>query len=128
MSAVNQEQVIWFDIDDTLILHDHAAHPNLPKVLVHDPYTNARRLVAVHMPHLLVLKERANRGACIILHSAGGGRWAKAVACALDIEQLVYDCLSKPIAIFDDLPIKSAIGRTTYLSPNSKWKAKAYGR
>lgn len=127
MNIVKSEQVIMVDCDDTLVLHDVDAHPTLPKVLVHDPYAHKSQLVAVHLPHVLLIRERAKRGAHIVVWSAGGWQWAKAVVAALELNDCVASCMSKPIAIIDDLPIKAALGKTLFLNPNSRWKRGACG-
>ena len=122
MRITENEQVIFSDVDDTLIIHDGDKHPELPTVIVIDPYCGTPRTLTVHSVHVQLLKERAKRGAHIKVMSAGGYRWATAVVMALGLQDVVAECLSKPIAIIDDLPIAGALGETMYLKPDSKWK------
>ncbi len=123
MIIVNNEQVIFCDVDDTLVLHDLEKHKELPTVTVKDPYCGALRTLPYHAAHVRMIIERAKRGAHIVVMSAGGYQWAQAVVEALGLEDSVSQCMSKPITIIDDLPIEGALGATMYLSPNSKWKA-----
>ena len=123
MIIVNNEQVIFCDVDDTLIMHDIEKYKDLPKVAITDPYCGTIRILPYHAAHVRLIKERSLRGAHIKVMSAGGYQWAAAVVKALNLVEHVSECLSKPIAIVDDLPIEGALGHTIYLSPNSKWKA-----
>lgn len=122
MKTIANEQIVFCDADDTLILHDVAKYPKLPKLLVYDPYMHCMQLVAIHLPHVQLIRERAARGAHIVVWSAGGYKWAKAVVLALGLEDCVAACMSKPIMMLDDLPVKKALGSTLYLNPNSAWK------
>lgn len=122
MKTTESEQVIFCDVDDTLILYDLEKYKGLPIVSVVDPYCGTLRQLIVHAPHVQLLKERADRGAHIKVMSAGGYMWAEAVVTALNLQDVVAECLSKPTAIIDDLPIETALGHTMYLSPESKWK------
>lgn len=122
MRVTENEVVIFCDVDDTLILHDVDAHGYAKTVFVVDPYCGTTRKLAIHEPHVQLLKERAARGAHIKVMSHGGYQWARAVIIALGLQDVVSEVLSKPIAVIDDLPIAGALGETMYLKPNSKWK------
>ncbi len=122
MITTRNEQVIFCDVDDTLVLHDTEKHLDSPTITVIDPYCGTARTLTYHAPHVHLLKERAERGAHIKVMSAGGYKWAEAVVMALGLQDIVAECLSKPVAIIDDLPIEGALGQTMYLHPNSKWK------
>lgn len=126
MIVTDSEQILFCDIDDTLIMHDTQKYNNLPKVIVLDPYLNVLRELSIHAPHVLLLRERAARGAHIKAMSAGGYKWAEAVINALGLQDCVAECLSKPVAIIDDLPVEAALGKTMYLDPNSKWKSEEF--
>ena len=122
MKVIENEMIIFCDVDDTLILHDIEKHTYAKTIVVTDPYCGSERVLAVHEPHVQLLTERAARGAYIIVMSHGGYRWAEAVVKALKLEKVVSEVMSKPIAVIDDLPIAHALGDTTYLKPDSKWK------
>lgn len=125
MRVVRNEQVIYFDVDDTLVLHDLEKYSDLPTVTFVDPVCGTTRTLAYHPAHVRVLTERLARGAHVKVMSAGGFAWAEAVVTALGLshysdEQL--ECSTKPSAMFDDLPIEQALIKTIYLNPHSKWK------
>jgi len=122
MKIIENEQVIFCDVDETLVLHDQDTYTIGAKIVVTDPYCGTLRTLTVHQPHVQLLRERAKRGAHIKVMSAGGYQWAEAVVKALQLEDCVAECLSKPIAIIDDLPIEAALGQTMYLRPDSRWK------
>lgn len=126
MRTTKSEQILFCDCDDTLILHDVEKYKNNAMVTITDPYCGTVRTVAVHEPHVQLIRERAKRGAHIKAMSAGGYQWAAAVVKALDLEDCIAECISKPVAIIDDLPIEGALGKTMYLDPNSKWKSKDF--
>lgn len=123
MRITQNEQVIFTDIDDTLVLHDVERFKHLPHITIDDPYCGTKRVLAYHPAHVRLLEERFLRGAHIKAMSAGGYAWAAAVIKSIGLDNMVAEALSKPIAILDDLPIEQALGRTMYLDPNSPWKA-----
>ncbi len=122
MTVTDNEQVIFVDVDDTIVMHDAEKYESLPGVTVKDPYSGINMYLHYHPAHVLLIQERAMRGAHIKVMSAGGYLWVKAIITALRLEDYVSECLSKPIAIIDDLPIEQALCKTTYMDPFSKWK------
>lgn len=123
MRVHKSEQVIFTDIDDTLVVWDPKHSKGLKKIRIWDPYGKTWVKVAPHQPHIRLLRERKRRGAHIVAMSAGGFEWVRCVILALELEDVIDDIYSKPIMILDDLPIASALGKTTWLKPSSKWKA-----
>lgn len=125
MKVTRNENVSWFDVDDTLVLHDIEKHKQLPTITLIDPYCGKVRTLPYHPTHVRVLKEHLARGAHVKVMSAGGPEWVEAVLTALGFEHYSdeqLECSGKPKVIFDDLPIEKALGPTLYLDPYSKWK------
>lgn len=125
MKIIESEQVICCDVDETLISWDTTMYnpvaSALPLIIVKDPYTNKELYLRPHNPHIYLLKARLERGATVILWSAGGYKWAEAVAKALSLthERIIY--MSKPIAYIDDKPANSWMGEHIYIPIDSKY-------
>ena len=120
MTVIRSEQIICFDVDQTLILHRTAKKKD-KIVAVTDPYDFAQRYLVVHEPHIKILKDRKKRGATIIVWSQNGWAWAEAVVRALRLEHEVDLVLSKPIAYVDDLPVETWLAERIYLDADSKY-------
>ncbi len=118
MKIIENEQIICCDVDETLISWDTYA---TEQMIVHDPYTNSKKYLRPHNAHIYLLKSRLERGATVILWSAGGYKWAEAVAKALSLthERIIY--MSKPIAYIDDKPANSWMGEHIYIPIDSKY-------
>lgn len=121
MKVVKNELVFPVDVDDTLIIYDG---PNavLKDGLVTCPYLGTEVKFRKHEPHIQLLKEKKIRGHFIIVWSAGGHDWAKAVIEALDISEYVDLVLTKPKAYLDDKTAEEWMTERIYLSPDSAWK------
>ena len=115
---IENEQVIGFDCDDTLILHRNPIEGE-QTVDVIDPYDGITRTYVIHKPHVKLMKDRMARGCAILMWSQNGPKWAKAVAEALDLKPTLI--LAKPCMIVDDLPIQDWIGPRIYLKPNIRY-------
>ena len=82
---VYRGQVIYVDVDDTII-----SHHDIPK------------------PHVIqFLRHAVEKGAILYLWSAGGDTYAEGVALKLGIHHLFKAFLAKPDATIDDLDIKA---------------------
>lgn len=118
MIYLENEQVIGFDCDDTLILHQPADKSDVI-VDITDPYDQTVSRYVVHMPHYKLLKDRIARGCAIIVWSQSGPMWAKAVCEALKIEPTIV--MGKPFMIVDDLPAEAWLNNRVYLKPDTTY-------
>jgi len=101
-----REDFIYFDVDETIILHQDKKYKKLKKIKIRDPYDPTLvHTVSIHKSHVYWLKIMARRGSKIVVWSAGGRPWAQAVVDALGLNEFVSFCLGKPNAIYDDEPV-----------------------
>ncbi len=129
-AVIANENIKFFDIDETLVLHDIETYPNLPTVFVRDHVLEdyakdgIYRFVEVkaHTNMIRLLQEEKARGATIIVWSRGGYRWARDVVEALDLNTQVDFIMSKPLAYFDDSPCEHWMESRIYLDPKSSYK------
>lgn len=125
MLVNKSEQVTFWDIDGTLILH--VPHPvnDLDKVFlikVIDPVTQTTIYVNPHSTMIRLMREEHARGGTIKVWSRGGWAWAEAVITALGLTNLVDEVMSKPYAYYDDVPIADWLTNRVYLTPGAPYK------
>lgn len=126
MQVINKENVIFFDVDDTLVLWDHGL--KLPEemnqlVEIVDPHDNKTVFLKPHKPHIKLMKNHKSRGTVIVVWSQGGYQWAKAVIETLGLTEYVDFVMSKPRAYVDDLPSEAWMKERIFIKPESKWGA-----
>jgi hypothetical protein len=122
MNVIESESIVFVDVDDTLIMWSGTHTSTIPNdllVKVQDPYSPTVISLIKHIGHIKILKDRKARGACIIVWSAGGYRWAEAVVKALALEASVDMIMSKPIMYIDDSPSEEFMGPRVYLGKDS---------
>lgn len=112
MKVIENESIIFFDCDDTLVMW--GLDPINPAYVINPYYGESERL-APHKGHIKVLKERKARGSTIVVWSAGGYKWAEAVVKALNLEEYVDLCMTKPHAYVDDKTAAEIMGERIYL-------------
>lgn len=105
----------YFDTDDTLVLWTKPK-AKTKKLLILDPSANKYRTVWSHEKHIAILKLIREHGDIVVVWSAAGASWARAVVKALGLEPYVTYCLQKPDTIYDDEPTSK------WLSLDPKWK------
>lgn len=123
MQTVASEQVIFVDVDSTLIMWTRPIKRGQKTIAFTDPYDNSQHIVVPHSAHIKVLKDRKARGATIIVWSQSGYKWAEAVVKALKLENYVDQVMSKPVAYIDDLPVQEWMAERIYLDPASHYGA-----
>lgn len=112
---IENEQIITFDVDDTLILH-RAPLEGEETVEIIDPYDGRVLSFVIHKPHIKLMGDRIARGCAIVVWSQNGPQWANAVVTALGLKPTLI--MAKPFMIVDDLPVEAWIGKRVYLEPN----------
>lgn len=111
MLVNHNDQVIVFDVDDTLVMWRTNNH-NLTVV---DPYDGSNQKLEIHARHVKLLTDHFHRGYQVIVWSAAGSRWAEAVVMALKLEPYVHVVMGKPIKYVDDLVANEFMGSRIYL-------------
>ena len=120
MTVIENEQLIYIDCDDTLVMwgSDNEDHQYVNIV---DPYDGKNVRLRAHVGHIKVLKDRKARGAYITVWSASGYKWAKAIVEALCLQDYVDVVSSKPFMYIDDLQANDILGERLYLGKDSKY-------
>jgi len=120
MNIIKSEQVIYFDVDDTLVMHGKIKKSHRA-VAITCPYSGDQLVMRVHMGHVKILKDRFARGATNIVWSAAGWQWALAVVKALKLEAYVAQVQSKPRIFVDDKLASEILGERLYLDVNTEY-------
>lgn len=120
MLVVKNELVRPCDVDGTLVIHDHTkCHKT---VQVFDPATKKWLTMGVNVNMVRLLVEEKHRGGYVIVWSRGGYEWAKNVVLALNLENVVDLVMSKPLAYYDDTPVKKWMKDRVFIEPNVIYK------
>lgn len=114
MKVVDKESTIFFDVDDTLVMWGKAKKGQ-KVVMVTSPHDGKQEYLRPHPGHIKVLKDRRARGSFIVVWSAGGFAWARAVVKALGLEDYVHLVMTKPHMYVDDLEAQHIMGERLYL-------------
>lgn len=121
MHVVDNERVIPFDVDNTLIMPFINAGMARATVEIFDPYSEQTVLRLPHYPHIKLLKNYLARGAFVIVWSKNGSRWAHEVLKALKIDHKNLVAMTKPFAYVDDELSIKWIGEHVYIDPNDNF-------
>lgn len=115
MRVIEIESTIFIDCDDTLVMWDKTSFDGREIVRVKNPHYGDESVLGIHRGHIKILKDRKARGSFIVVWSAGGYAWAKAVVEALKLEQYVDLVMTKPHAYIDDKTAEAFMGERIYL-------------
>ena len=123
MNIVDNEVIVCFDCDDTLVMwdsnHNYQDFPGTPelqqKIPFINPYDNSIAYLKPHKRHIELLKQYKGRGFYVRVWSAGGVQWAKAVVETLGLEQYVDSVETKPAKYVDDLQAADVLGVRIYI-------------
>lgn len=113
-----REKPVYFDCDDTLVMWKGLGHWDNEEpgvVPVKCVFDNSEIYLKPHTKMIEKLKTLHARGMYIVIWSAGGYEWAKAVMEALQLQKYTHLVIGKPIMMFDDLPTEEALGKTKYI-------------
>lgn len=129
MVVIPCKQIVFFDVDDTLVAWD-ATPEQLEErgieiicpgslVSVDEDGTQGfapewKQLILPHRKHIEQLKKHKMRNHTVVVWSAGGWDWAHAAVKALKLEKFVDLVISKPTWTYDDLPASEFM-------PKSQW-------
>lgn len=113
MKVLKNELTVYFDVDDTLVMWNQPITERTLNIIC--PYSGRAEQVVPHNVHIKVLEHHKARGYHVVVWSAGGWEWAKAVVEALGIQDHVSEVRSKPLKYFDDLPAAEILGTRVYI-------------
>lgn len=113
MKVLDNESVIFFDVDDTLVLWGMESDPRA--ITVRCAYTHKDLLLVPHEKHIELVKTHKARGYLVVVWSAGGFAHAENVVKALKLEQYVDIVMSKPVKYVDDLEAVDILGNRIYM-------------
>lgn len=143
MIVLKQENLVMFDVDSTLVMHEKPTSIYMPVpppgttqyvlndnlnidkfIEVEDPLDiSVKILVKRNEPMIRLLQEEHHRGSFVVVWSRGGYEWALNVIKALEFDK--WDNLmimSKPSAYFDDKPVEEWLPYRVYIGPNEVYK------
>ena len=107
MQVVENDHIVCFDVDDTLIMWiwDQYEKQQLDETdnLIPITHKGFSVLVKPHKVHIELLQNYKAKGKFIIVWSQSGFSWAQAVIEALELEDYVDLVLTKPQKYVDDL-------------------------
>ena len=112
MKVLENENLICFDCDDTLVMWGDPSHPDAIEII--DPNDGSANYLIPHKFHVDLLKKHSGRGYSIIVWSQGGYMWALNVIKALKLEKYVDIIATKPIKYVDDLVCNEWMGQHLY--------------
>src|ERR1039457_3557506 len=123
MRIIKNEQVVFFDVDSTLVFSVDPKHP-VPgrEVKVYDSVTDSYITMIENQAMVRLLREEKHRGGHITVWSRGGYEYAANVVKALGLESLVDQVMSKPMAYMDYLDISEWLKYRVYLPPTKVYK------
>lgn len=108
MQIVENDHVVCFDVDDTLImwlwgyeLQEAIAEGRSKQIM--DPDGKMSNTIIPNQEHIDLLKRYKGKGKFVIVWTASGYDWGKAVIKGLELEEYVDLILTKPTKYVDDL-------------------------
>lgn len=116
MITIKSNNILWVDVDETLVFWGAPEHPTDEVIKVADPYLDGERISLVkHTRNIDLLKRNKAQGRYIVVWSAGGTLHAEAVVKALKLESYVDLVISKPFQYVDDIDMKDWGCKRVYL-------------
>jgi hydroxymethylpyrimidine pyrophosphatase-like HAD family hydrolase len=109
-----REQICMIDVDGTLIgntINTYDAYT----IRIKNPYSGENCYAIPKHRNANLVREWKARGRTIIVWSAGGHAWAKAVVEALKLTDSVDLIMEKPICYLDDLTANEFMGTRVFL-------------
>lgn len=111
MQVFDNEYVVAFDIDQTLIMHSDS----FGDMEIFNPYSGSKIKFYENKLHTELLKQYKGRGMCIMVWSAGGTQWAKTIINTLNLQDYVDLIITKPSKYVDDLKASKILVNRVYL-------------
>lgn len=115
MKVTKNEQILYCDIDSTLVFDCEKSHPEA----IAANYYKEVRWVRPHHKQIEFLKTLKTRGFYVIAHSGNGHAWAEEIIKKLKLEKYVHEAKSKPVFYIDDLNSECWMGSRIYIPENN---------
>ena len=119
MISLESEPLIFFDVDDTILIwDDQCMQYDETRIAIRDPYNDkikAYYYLIPHKKHIDILKDHAQKGYSIVVWSSGGALWAKAAVEALGLTDVVTLTMAKPTKYCDDLPANETLTTNVFV-------------
>lgn len=112
-TAIQNERVIFFDVDNTLVLPANEITKTTLRII--DPYDGEIRYREPHFPHMKLLRNYNARKAFVVVWSKNGYQWATAVINALGLTNFVDLIMTKPCVYVDDEPPVKWMGEHVFI-------------
>lgn len=114
MLHIRNNNTVFFDVDETLILH----RSSFSKHQMIDPTSKYMVGFEPHEKHIILLKQYKARGFFIVVWSKAGDEWANAVVKNLALDSFVDIVMTKPDRYIDDSDnILDVLGQRVYIKP-----------
>lgn len=119
MNVVDNEVIVCFDVDDTLVMwgHNPCGSEVIPFI---NPYDKSITYLKPHLRHIDLLKQYKGRGFFVRVWSAGGVQWALSVVKTLGLEDFVDSVETKPAKYIDDLQANEVLGARVYIKDEER--------
>lgn len=125
MKIIENENTIFFDVDETLILHsgsfagksEHKPVGN--NVFIYDKRIDRTIIAQPYHPHIDILLQSKARGRFVVVWSASGHLWAEMVLKALGLQNHVDLVMTKPSVYLDDIDANKFMNRV-YITPKKE--------
>lgn len=112
MIEIKNEYIVCIDVDQTLVMHVNNDNYNY---VVKNPYSGSSITFNPNSNHIELLKQYKGRDLFVIVWSAAGVLWAKAVLESLELTDYVDLIMTKPSKLVDDLPLEDIFPKPVYL-------------
>jgi hypothetical protein len=113
---VDTDRTLYVDVDETLVLTKYPAELEEKTVMLEAFPGNKMRVLPHHI-HAATIREFKARGHAVIVWSAGGAKWARAVVELMNLQDCVDVIIGKPDWIIDDKPCTIWMGERFFLDP-----------
>lgn len=117
------ENVVCFDVDDTLILWGRSGDYDLQ---MRCPYTGVIEGGVIHKQHVEMVKKHHNDGHFVIVWSGGGAPHAREAVERLHLSDYVDLIIEKPMQYYDDLDAHQFMHRRTYINTGTEPSTSLY--
>lgn len=120
MLLIPNEPIAYYDVDGTLIEHHYVPTQSDKEgrdyINVVDPYQpGVTCCLKINKKHTNLLTQHYKRGYAVVVWSAAGARWAKTIVEALNLQDSVNVCITKPHVAVDDLPAEKVLSNMCFL-------------
>lgn len=98
---MDSKPAVFFDVDDTLVMWTLSQDNEIPTIEIKHEGFVEEAIPNIH--NIAHLKKMKRRGHNVVVWSAGGASWARAVVESLELQKYVDAVLSKPDYYVDDI-------------------------